>query len=128
MSDGPAVADGVLLQNLLVDARRQEIGYRIYDDGRFERRAAGKPWASGPTLTPARLERVRNAIGEAGIDRLEARYEPTTPRNPDANTVVLHVHAVVNGAAHSVAVVQPCKVPAIDALIARVDDVLKEIW
>jgi hypothetical protein len=128
MADGPAVADGVLLQNVLVDGRRQEIGYRIYDDGRFERRAAGKPWVGGPTLTPAHVQRVRSAIGQAGIERLESRYEPATPAKADGDPVVLHLHAAINGAQRDVAVVQPCKVPGVDGLIARVDEILKEIW
>jgi hypothetical protein len=42
--------------------------------------------------------------------------------------VVLHVHTEIDGAVHNVAVVRPCKVQAVDGLIARVDAVLKEVW
>ena len=125
-SDGPVVDNGVLLQNVLIDARGRQAGYRIYDDGRLEQRPSGKPWVSGPTLTTEQVERVRGAIRLAGIDKLERRYEPTARADGDA--VVLHLHADVNGAMRQVAVVRPCKVPAVDALIARVNDVLKEVW
>lgn len=128
MSDGPVVGGGVLLQNLLVDARGRQAGYRIYDDGRLERRPSGKPWVSGPTLVPEQVERVRIAIRGAGIDRLEPRYEPTPAQRADAESVVLHVHTEIDGAVHNVAVVRPCKVQAVDGLIARVDAVLKEVW
>jgi hypothetical protein len=128
MSDGPVVGGGVLLQNLLVDARGRQAGYRIYDDGRLERRPSGKPGVSGPTLVPEQVERVRTAIRGAGIDRLEPRYEPTPAQRADAESVVLHVHTEIDGAVHNVAVVRPCKVQAVDGLIARVDAVLKEVW
>jgi hypothetical protein len=128
MSDGPVVDNGVLLQNVLIDGRGRQAGYRIYDDGRLERRPTGKPWVSGPTLTTEQVERVRGAIRGAGIDKLESRYEPTAAQRGDGDAVVLHLHADVNGAVRNVAVVRPCKVPAVDALIARVNDVLKEVW
>jgi hypothetical protein len=128
MSDGPVVGGGVLLQNLLVDARGRQAGYRIYDDGRLERRPSGKPWVSGPTLVPEQVERVRTAIRGAGIDRLAPRYEPTPAQRADAESVVLPVHTEIDGAVHNVAVVRPCKVQAVDGLIARVDAVLKEVW
>jgi len=128
MSDGPVVGRGVLLQNLLVDARGRQAGYRIYDDGRLERRPSGKPWVSGPTLVAEQVERVRVAIRGAGIDRLEARYEPTPVQRADAQSMVLNVHTEIDGAPHNVAVVRPCNVPSVEALIARVDAVLKEVW
>jgi hypothetical protein len=118
----------VLLQNVLVDARGRQAGYRIYEDGRLERRPIGKPWVSGPTLVREQVERVRGAIRGSGVDRLEPRYEPTPAQRADAEGVVLHLHAEVDGAPRTVAVVRPCRVPAVDALIARVDAVLKEVW
>ena len=128
MSDGPVVGSDVLLQNVLVDGRGRQAGYRIYDDGRLERRPIGKPWVSGPTLVREQVERVRGAIRGSGVDRLEPRYEPTPAQRADAEGVVLHLHAEVDGAPRTVAVVRPCRVPAVDALIARVDAVLKEVW
>ena len=125
-SDGPVVDNGVLLQNVLIDARGRQAGYRIHDDGRLERRPSGKPWVSGPTLTTEQVERVRGAIRVAGIDKLEPRYEPTA--RADADAVVLHLDAEVSGAMRNIAIVRPCNVPAVDALIARVNDVLKEVW
>jgi hypothetical protein len=83
---------------------------------------------SGPTLVPEQVERVRTAIRGAGIDRLAPRYEPTPAQRADAESVVLHVHTEIDGAVHNVAVVRPCKVQAVDGLIARVDAVLKEVW
>ena len=128
MSDGPVVGDGVLLQDIVVDARGRQAGYRIYDDGRLEQRPSGKPWVSGPTLIREQVERVRGAIREAGIDRLEPRYEPTAAQRADAASMVLHLHTEIDGAVRNVAVVRPCKVPAVDGLIARVNEVLKEVW
>ena len=128
MSDGPVVGEGVLLQNVLVDARGRQAGYRIYDDGRLERRPSGKPWVSGPTLIREQVERVRGAISEARIDQLEPRYEPTAAQRADVESMVLHLHAEIDGAVRNVAVVRPCKVPAVDGLIARVNEVLKEVW
>jgi uncharacterized protein (DUF2461 family) len=128
MSDGPVVGEGVLLQDVVVDARGRQAGYRIYDDGRLERRPSGKPWVSGPTLIREQVERVRGAIREAGIDRLEPRYEPTAAQRAEAASMVLHLHTEIDGAVRNVAVVRPCKVPAVDGLIARVNDVLKEVW
>ena len=128
MSDGPVVGGGVLLQDVLVDARGRQAGYRIYDDGRLEQRPSGKPWVSGPTLVREQVERVRGAIREAGIDRLEPRYEPTAAQRADADAMVLHVHTEIDGAVRNVAVVRPCRVPAVDGLIARVNEVLKEVW
>ena len=128
MSDGPVVGDGVLLQDVVVDARGRQAGYRIYDDGRLEQRPSGKPWVSGPTLIREQVERVRGAIREAGIDRLEPRYEPTAAQRADVESMVLHLHAEIDGAVRNVAVVRPCKVPAVDGLIARVNEVLKEVW
>jgi hypothetical protein len=128
MSDGPVVGEGVLLQNVLVDARGRQAGYRIYGDGRLERRPLGKPWVSGPTLVTEQVERVRVAIRGAGVDRLEPRYEPTPAQRADAESMVLHLHTEIGGAVRNVAVVRPCTVPAVDGLIARVNDVLKEVW
>ena len=128
MSDGPVVGDGVLLQDVLVDARGRQAGYRIYDDGRLERRPSGKPWVSGPTLVREQVERVRGAIREARIDQLEPRYEPTAAQRADAESMVLHLHTEIDGAVRNVAVVRPCRVPAVDGLIARVNEVLKEVW
>ena len=128
MSDGPVVGDGVLLQDIVVDARGRQAGYRIYDDGRLEQRPSGKPWVSGPTLIREQVERVRGAIREAGIDRLEPRYEPTAAQRADAASMVLHLHTEIDGTVRNVAVVRPCKVPAVDGLIARVNEVLKEVW
>ena len=128
MSDGPVVGEGVLLQDIVVDARGRQAGYRIYDDGRLEQRPSGKPWVSGPTLIREQVERVRGAIREAGIDRLEPRYEPTAAQRADAASMVLHLHTEIDGAVRNVAVVRPCKVPAVDGLIARVNEVLKEVW
>jgi hypothetical protein len=128
MSDGPVVGEGVLLQNVLVDAHGRQAGYRVYDDGRLERRPFGKPWVSGPTLVHEQVERVRVAVRGAGVDRLEPRYEPTAAQRADAESMVLHLHTEIDGAVRNVAVVQPCKVPAVDGLIARVNEVLKEVW
>jgi hypothetical protein len=74
------------------------------------------------------VDRVRSAIRGAGIDRLEPRYEPTPTERADAQSMVLHLHTEVDGAVRDVAVVRPCKVPAVDGLIARVNEVLKEVW
>ena len=128
MTDGPAVANGVLLQNVLVDARQREAGYRIYADGRFERRSVGEQWVGGPTLSPGQVQRVRGVIGDAAIDRLKPRYEPSATSVGDGDATVLHVDAAIGDAVHHLAVVQPCKVPAIDGLIAEVDEILKEVW
>ena len=128
VSDGPVVGDGVLLQDVIIDARGRQDGYRIYDDGRLERRPSGRPWVSGPTLTTEQVQRVRGAIRVAGIDKLAPRYEPNPAQRADVDAVVLHLHAEVNDTIRNVAVVGPCKVPAVDVLIARVNDVLKEVW
>ena len=128
MSDGPVVGTGVLLQDVVVDQRGRQAGYRIYGDGRLERRPSGKPWVSGPTLVSEQVDRVRSAIRGAGIDRLEPRYEPTPTERADAQSMVLHLHTEIDGAVRDVAVVRPCKVPAVDGLIARVNEVLKEVW
>jgi hypothetical protein len=42
--------------------------------------------------------------------------------------MVLHLHTEIDGAVRNVAVVRPCRVPAVDGLIARVNEVLKEVW
>ena len=122
MSDGPVVGEGVLLQDVVVDARGRQAGYRIYDDGRLEQRPSGKPWVSGPTLIREQVERVRGAIREARIDRLEPRYEPTAAQRAEAASMVLHLHTEIEGAVRNVAVVRPCRVPAVDGLIARVNE------
>jgi hypothetical protein len=128
MADRPAVADGVLLQNVLVASHQREAGYRIYADGRFERRSVGEQWVGGPALTPGQVQRVRGVIGDAAIDRLKPRYEPSAPSTGDGGDAVLHVDAAIGDTVHHVAVVEPCKVPAIDGLIAEVDEILKEVW
>ena len=83
---------------------------------------------SGPTLVAEQVERVRGAIRGSGVDRLEPRYEPTPAQRANAEGVVLHLHAEVDGSPRAIAIVRPCSVPAVDALISRVDAVLKEVW
>ena len=92
MTEVPTVPQGVLLQNLVVDARGREGGYRIHDDGRFERRSVGGEWQEAPTLAPAQVTAVRAAIGDAGLSRLEPRYEPAAAPADDGGST-LHVHA-----------------------------------
>ena len=125
MTEVPTVPQGVLLQNLVVDARGREGGYRIHDDGRFERRSVGGEWQEAPTLAPAQVTAVRTAIGDAGLSRLEPRYEPAAAPADDGGST-LHVHARVDGAVRHVAVVRPCRVAEVDALVTRVDAILKE--
>ena len=125
MQGEPAVPEGVLLQMLVVDPRGREAGYRIYDDGRFERRSVGGAWVSAPALTTEQQQAARAAIRSAGLERLEPRYEPATREVDDGNSV-LHVDASDGGARRSVAVVRPCKVAEVDALIARMDEILKQ--
>jgi len=116
MPTAPAIPEGLLLQFLRVDAEGEEAGYRIYADGRYETRAAGKPWVQGNPLNVDQLEDARAALADAALDTLPAVSELPGVRHDGR---VLWVQAVLEGAEQSVALVGPASQPAIHALSAR---------
>ncbi|HEY9829686.1 MAG TPA: hypothetical protein V6D26_03845 [Stenomitos sp.] len=125
MSQIPAVPEGVLLQVLLLDSHERESGYRIYGDGRYESHPLGKSWTLGSPLTPQQLEAVQTAIAQTGLERLQSIYRPTNSLSDDSNNVLWTQFADNQGTIRSIAVVQPCKVPEIDSLNARLVELFK---
>jgi hypothetical protein len=125
MAERPAVPNGVLLQNVLVDPHDREGGYRVYEDGRIERRSMGREWVQEAPLASEQVQNIRTAIRDAGLERLRDRYEPDAPPADDGGST-LHVHALREGRVQHVAVVRPCRVPELDALIVRVSEIFQQ--
>jgi hypothetical protein len=115
----PPVPAGVLVQVLNVDAEGVEAGYRIYADGRYESRPAGKSWSQGERLSAARLERARAAIADAGLPALPAVTRLEGVRGDGRVLWAQSPEA-------SVAVVGPARQPALEALSARLVAIFKE--
>jgi hypothetical protein len=114
---------GLLVQFISLDAEGGEAGYRIYADGRYETHPVGKAWSWGEPLDEGQLAGVRAAVAEAEFAAL-----PTVNERPGVrhDGRMLWVQAVDGAGAHSIVLVGPARLPAIDQLSARLMAVFTE--
>ncbi|NOY27493.1 MAG: hypothetical protein GXP62_16645 [Oligoflexia bacterium] len=122
MTSTQAVPSDVLLQSQNIDREGEPTGYRLFEDGRFERRRSGGPWEPRDSLSPVELTKVRQAIIASGL--LAAAGHHRAPSQPDDAT---HRELWVRSgdALVYLNIDSGCAVPAEQALMTAIVDVLR---
>lgn len=122
MTSTQAVPSDVLLQSQNFDREGEPTGYRLFDDGRFERRRSGGPWEARDSLSADELTKVRQAIvasglvAAAGHHRAPSQPDDATRREVWARSGDALVHLNIDGG---------CSVPAEQALMTAIVDLLR---
>lgn len=103
----PTVQDGVLVQYQSTDREGELTGFRVFEDGRYERRRSGGPWEPRPSLSAADLGTIRDAVRAVKLPA----GKTGAPAADDGGYSVLQI-----GRSSSLVIEQGCKVPEVDAL------------
>jgi len=117
----PDLPDGVLLQVQTADREGDLSGYRVYLDGRAERRKAGGPWQERPALAADAVARIVAALDASGLDAVAGRHP--APSSPDDATWRF-VQARVGGQLVALRIDSGCEVAEERALNEQIVDVL----
>lgn len=121
VTPGADLPEGLLLQTQSFGPEGDPTGYRLFEDGRFERRRAGGPWEPKAPLSAAEVQRVREAIAASELAAAAGRHaHPSSP--PDATRREIWVRA--GGALVRIEIGDGCIVEAEQRLAAAITDVL----
>jgi hypothetical protein len=108
----PELAEGVLVQYQSTDREGESTGFRVFDDGRYERRRSGGPWEPRPRLSAEALGAIRDAVA-ATVLPVPAEA-PSGPQADDATVGVLQLRAA--GRERALVLEAGCRVAEVDAL------------
>lgn len=109
----PGLAEGVLIQAITASDRWGESGFRVWHDGRYERRQRGGAWVVQTPLDAPRLEALRAAIGGASLAMAAGWHRSSRPGEHRETGWVQ-----ADGA--TVAIDTECEVDSVDRLFAEI--------
>lgn len=109
----PGLAEGVLIQAITASDRWGESGFRVWEDGRYERRQRGGPWVVQPPLDALRLETLRAAIGGASLAQAAGWHRSTRPAEHSET-------GWVQAGGATVAIDTDCGVESVDRMFADI--------
>lgn len=113
----PEISEGLLLQSENINSEGEATGYRLFEDGRFERRRASGPWEPKEPLSAASVQGVRDAIDASGVGAAAGRHASSLPSG-DATRREVWVR--VDGALVALVVGDGCVVEAEQRLASAI--------
>lgn len=122
MNSPPALPEGALLQSLVLAADAPPVGFRVFEDGRFERTRDGLQWESISTLPAERIQALRAALEAGGLEQLQPCYRASQAAD---DAVSMSLQARVGGEVVGVVVEKPCKVEAFDEIYQKIGPLLR---
>ena len=119
----PPLADGVLIQSILVDDRGREGGWRVWADGRHEGRAVGEAdWQAGPAIDAAGMDEIQTILDDPGLDAMQGVHRPDAAAEHES--ALWFQAARPGGPPLTVGLLDGARLPALDGLLARLAPVL----
>ncbi|RME20964.1 MAG: hypothetical protein D6798_19205 [Deltaproteobacteria bacterium] len=117
----PELPEGALLQVQTANREGDLSGYRVYLDGRAERRKAGGDRVERPALAADAVARIVAALDASGLERVAGHHR--APSSPD-DAPWRFLQARVNGRPVALRIDGGCEVAEERALNEQIADVL----